>query len=83
MENIKYIILAVIAGIIIFMVFANFAKIQKFIAEVIVELKKVSWSSKRELIDATWVVLVSSIALGVYIGSSDFVLSRLLGLLIR
>ena len=58
-------------------------KIQKFFSEVIVELKKVSWSTKRELIDSTWVVLISSAILGVFIGTTDFVLSKLVGLLIK
>jgi len=60
-----------------------FANIKKFISEVIVELKKVSWSTRQEVIDATWVVLISSGLLGVFIGSSDFVLSKCLGLIIR
>jgi len=58
-------------------------KIQKFIGEVTVELKKVSWSTKQELIDATWIVLISTVALGVFIGSTDFVLSKFLGIIIR
>ena len=59
------------------------AKIRKFIAEVASELKKVSWTTRQELIDATWLVLISSAFLGVIIGSTDFLLSRFLGLLIR
>ena len=60
-----------------------FAKVKKFIAEVIVELKKVSWSTRRDLIDATWIVFVSSILLGVFIGMTDLVLSKLLEVIIR
>ena len=59
------------------------ANVQKFIGEVTVELKKVSWSTKQELIDATWIVLTSTVVLGIYIGVIDFVLSKLLGLIIR
>ena len=58
-------------------------KIRKFIAEVVVELKKVTWSTRSELIEATWIVMVSSAVLGIYIGATDFVLSKMLGLLIR
>ena len=58
-------------------------KIQKFISEVIVELKKVSWSTRRDLIDSTWVVIISSAILGVFIGTTDFVLSKLIELLFR
>ena len=56
---------------------------QKFIAEVVVVLKKVSWSTRQEVVDATWIVIISSACLGVFIGAADFVLSKLLGLLIR
>ena len=58
-------------------------KIKKFIAEVVTELKKVSWSTRQELVSATVLVLVSSISLGLFIGLSDFILSKLLGLIIR
>ena len=58
-------------------------KIQNFISEVSVELKKVSWLSRQELIDATWVVLLSSIVLGIFIGCADFALSKFLSLIIR
>ena len=58
-------------------------KIQRFFMEVASELKKVSWSTRRELMEATWIVLVSSAVLGVYIGMTDFVLSKLLSLLFK
>src|SRR3989338_1019042 len=60
-----------------------FGKIQKFISEVAVELKKVSWLTRQELTDATWIVILSSIFLGIFIGGADFVLSKLLSLIIR
>jgi len=59
------------------------AKVQKFIGEVTVELKKVSWTTRQELVDATWIVVISTLILGVYIGMIDFVLSKFLGMLIR
>ena len=58
-------------------------RVKKFISEVIVELKKVSWSTKQELMEATWLVLISTIMLGTYIGTVYFVLSKFLGLLIQ
>ena len=60
-----------------------FGKVQKFIGEVAVELKKVSWSTKQELIDATWIVIISTAILMTYIGGIDFALSKFLGVLIR
>ena len=47
------------------------------------ELKKVSWSTKQELMEATWIVIISSGVLGLFIGITDFVLSKLVGLLIQ
>ena len=59
-----------------------FAKIGTFFNEVVVELKKVSWTTRQELIDSTWIVLLSSAFLGILIGVVDFVLSKFLGLII-
>ncbi|OGX34949.1 MAG: preprotein translocase subunit SecE [Omnitrophica WOR_2 bacterium RIFCSPHIGHO2_02_FULL_52_10] len=58
------------------------AKVQKFISEVAVELRKVSWSTRTELINAAWIVIVSTALLGLFIGGTDFVLSKLLELMI-
>ena len=60
-----------------------FANIQKFFSEVTGELKKVSWSTRQELMDAAWVVIVSAFVLGIYIGLIDLGLTRLLTLFIR
>ncbi|MCD4781467.1 MAG: preprotein translocase subunit SecE [Candidatus Omnitrophica bacterium] len=58
-------------------------KVRKFFSEVVIELKKVSWSSRSEVIDATWIILFSAIFVGLYIALSDFILSKFLGLIIR
>ena len=58
-------------------------KIRKFIGEVVVELKKVSWSTRAELIDATWIVVISTLFLGLYIGVIDLALSKFIGIIIR
>ena len=52
-------------------------------SEATVELKKVSWLTRQELMDATWIVVISTALLGVFIGSTDFLLSKLLELIIR
>jgi preprotein translocase subunit SecE len=59
------------------------SNIRNFVVEVLVELKKVSWPTRKELIDSTWIVLLSSIALGLLIGIADFALSKLLSILIK
>jgi len=58
-------------------------KVRGFISEVVVELKKVSWSTRSEVIDSTKVVLLSSLLLGIFIGITDFILSRFLEFIIR
>ncbi len=85
MENISIgtILIAVLAGIVFFAVMANFAKVKKFILEVITELRKVTWSTRKDLLEATWIVIVSSLCLGLFIGGTDFVLSKLLGIIVR
>lgn len=84
MENlsISTILMAVLGGLICFVVIANFAKVKKFVLEVFTELKKVTWLTRKDLIDTTWVVIISSILLGLFIGGTDFVLSKLLGIII-
>jgi len=60
-----------------------FGKIKKFIAEVGVELKKVTWLTRKELLESTWIVIVSSFFLGIFIGITDLVLSKIIGLIIQ
>ena len=59
------------------------SNIRNFVGEVVVELKKVSWPTRKELIDSTWIVLASSIGLGVLIGVADFALSKFLSFMIK
>jgi len=58
------------------------AKITEFIREARVELKKVSWPTRKELIDSTKVVLITSFILAVFIGLIDFLLSHLINALL-
>ncbi|OGW75235.1 MAG: preprotein translocase subunit SecE [Omnitrophica bacterium RBG_13_46_9] len=58
-------------------------KVQKFINEVKLELKKVSWSTRQELINSTIVVIVSVIVLAIFIGFCDLVWSNSINLILR
>ena len=58
-------------------------KITTFFKEIQIELKKVSWPNRTELIGATSVVIVTVAMLAVIIGCWDFILSRLISILIR
>ena len=57
--------------------------IKNFVSEVVTELKKVSWSTRQEVIDATWIVLISTAMLGVFIASTDFLLAKILKVIIK
>jgi preprotein translocase subunit SecE len=54
-----------------------------FFSEAKAELKKVSWPTRKEIIDSTIVVIVSVIIMAVFIGSVDFVLARMVQFIIR
>ena len=60
-----------------------FAKVQNFITEVAAELRKVSWLTRKELIDSTKVVLVSAFFLGIFITLTDLFLAKIISLMIR
>jgi len=51
------------------------AKSKKFVADVIVEMKKVSWPSMNELRGSTMVVIVTVIILSIFIGVVDRILN--------
>jgi preprotein translocase subunit SecE len=57
--------------------------IQKFISEVIAEMKKVSWTTRRELVDSTLIVILSSFLLGIFVGVIDYAFSRGVAVIIK
>ncbi|RJP58978.1 MAG: preprotein translocase subunit SecE [Deltaproteobacteria bacterium] len=54
----------------------------KFLREVKVELKKVSWPSRKETIGSTSVVLVVVIIVALFLGIIDIGLSRLVRIIL-
>ncbi|MBF0387370.1 MAG: preprotein translocase subunit SecE [Candidatus Omnitrophica bacterium] len=58
-------------------------KAKTFIEEVIVELKKVNWTSRKDLINSSFIVIISAICLGCFITLTDLILSRGLNTIIR
>lgn len=54
-----------------------------FLKEVKVELGKVAWSTRQELMDSTIVVIVTTAILGVFIGMIDIALSKVLSILFK
>lgn len=60
-----------------------FAKIPVFVREVRGELVKVSWTSRKELFGATWIVMLTAAILTAYIGILDFFLSKAVSLVLK
>ena len=80
--DVQKILTIIVGAAVLIAAFINREKIRIFVIEVLVELKKVSWPTRKELVDSTWIVLLSSIALAIFIGGTDFALSKFLSLLI-
>ena len=59
-----------------------FGKIGEFVYETKQELNKVTWPSRSELIQATWVVIVTTFILAAYVGTIDFFLSMIMRVLL-
>jgi preprotein translocase subunit SecE len=57
---------------------AMFKRLTKFLREVKVELKKVSWPSRREISGSTGVVIVNVIIVAVYLWIVDSVLQQIM-----
>ena len=54
-----------------------------FLSEVKVELSKVSWSTRQELVGSTIVVIMITLIMGLFIGLLDLILSKGLSLLFK
>jgi preprotein translocase subunit SecE len=59
-----------------------FQQTLQFFKEAYAELRKVSWLSRKEVIASTVVVIILVIVVAIYVGITDFVLARILGILI-
>jgi preprotein translocase subunit SecE len=75
-----YVVLFIGLGLVLFLAIKNnwFVRINAFLADVRAELKKVSWPSWPELRSATWVVIISTVMLTVFVVFVDFVLDKVL-----
>jgi preprotein translocase subunit SecE len=59
-------------------------RMQRYIREVIVELKKTTWPTRTELMNSTKVVIGTVVVVGIYLAAVDFALtqiSQLVGLM--
>lgn len=53
-----------------------FKRMALFFRQMVAELRKVIWPTRRELINWTWIVLVFVVIMGAYIGVLDFIFTR-------
>jgi len=60
-----------------------FGKIKQFFKEVKIELKKVTFPSRDEVIGSTKVVVVLVIIIAVFLGLIDMLLSKLIGMIVQ
>ncbi len=58
-------------------------KTRDFLAEVVVELKKSAWPTRRELVDSTIVVIVTVLVLGMFVAFADLVFLKFVSLLTK
>jgi preprotein translocase subunit SecE len=61
---------------------AVLTKVREYFASVRAEVSRVSWPSRREVLTFTVLVILLTLALGVYLGLVDLVLQHLLRLLL-
>ena len=59
------------------------AKVPVFFGEVKAELIKVAWPSRKELLGATWIVIIVTTLLTLYIGALDFFLTKAVSLVLK
>ena len=60
-----------------------FARIPVFFREVKIELSKVSWTARKELFGATWIVILTTAILTGFIGVLDFFLTKAVSLVLK
>ena len=58
-------------------------KIKQFFREVKVEMHKVVYPSREELIGSTWVVIITVMVISLFLGVVDLSLTKLVGIAIR
>lgn len=58
-------------------------KLTEFLKEVQTELKKVVWPTREQALRLTAIVVGVSLMVGVYIGALDYILTKLVGVIVR
>lgn len=60
-----------------------FDRIKEFLREVKVEIKKVVYPTREELIGSTWVVIITVIVVSIFLGIVDLGLSKIVSIALR
>ena len=58
-------------------------KAKMFFAEVVTELKKSAWPTRKELLDSTLVVITTMLILGIFVAVADLVFVKIIGALTK
>ena len=58
-------------------------KTRDFFAEVVAELKKSAWPTRKELIDSSLVVIATVLILGMFVAGADIIIGRIVAMLTR
>ena len=56
-------------------------KTRDFFTEVVVELKKSAWPTRKELVDSSLVVIVTVLILGMFVAGADIIIGRIVAML--
>jgi len=54
-----------------------------FCVEVVTELKKSAWPTRKDLLDSTVMVIVTMLILGIFVAAADFMFQRIVGMLTK
>ena len=54
-----------------------------YLKEVRIELSKVSWPTREEIVKLTTIILVASLVVGLYVGGLDVLFTNLLGMFLK
>jgi preprotein translocase subunit SecE len=54
---------------------------REFFTEVIAELKKSAWPTRKELVDSSIVVIMTILVLGLFVAGADILISRIVAML--
>ena len=58
-------------------------KVKEFFNEVKIEIKKVIFPTREELIGSTWVVIITVLIISIFLGIVDLGLTKLVGIALR